>query len=258
MLRLKQVTKSFRLPYGTIIKAVDKLSLSIAKTDFAVVVGPNGAGKSTLFDLISGRSYVDSGQIFFNNMDITFRPAHKRSRYITLISQLRGAGLPRAMTVREAIRLALEAGRRPLGTSIDKCISERLEVLEPGLSRLLTNQIWHLSGGEYQLVALSVATILCEQSTDGLHIILLDEHVSQLAPKARDRVLRATTDLVNRQHLTALLATHSPVIATSLGNRQIVIANGRVVIDRSGADRINDVKDFREILLEVENNPKII
>ena len=205
MLRLEQVSKRFCLPYGTVINAVKDITLTLSRGDFAVVVGLNGAGKSTLFDLISGHLYVDAGQIYFNNANITFYPPHKRAKIITLISQMRGAGLPRAMTVKEVVQLAVETRNRARHSyqSVDIC--EKLEALEPGLSRIANSQIWHLSGGEYQLVALLIASILCEQSVGSPHILLFDEHISQLAPSARERVLRVTKELVNQHNLTAMM-----------------------------------------------------
>lgn len=253
MLDIKNLKKEFNLPYGSTLRAVDDLSVTLKKGDFAIVIGPNGAGKSTLFDLVAGRMFPDSGHILFEGRDITYHPPHKRSGSITLISQMRGAGLPKAMTVREVMRLALEMKRSSKSSSIDKKIISRLEDLEPGLSKIADNQVWHLSGGEYQLVALSVATVLCELSENGNHIILLDEHISQLAPDAKDRVLSATTDLIGRESITAMLATHSPDIAIRIGNRQIVMANGRIISDYSGGQVIKNVSVLRDVLQKAES-----
>ncbi len=61
-------------------------------------------------------------------------------------------------------------------------------------------------------------------------------------------MLRTTIELVNGQHLTAMLATHSPTVATSIGCRQIVLAEGRVVFGLAADQRINDPAKLREFL----------
>ena len=251
MLKIDQLIKKFPLPNGSVITALDGFSLTLSKGDFAVIIGPNGSGKSTLFDLIAGRSFANAGRILFDGRDITFTPPHRRASKITLISQSRGSGLPRAMTVREVIELALGTNGISKLKKTAKDVSTELDVLGPGLSGIIDNQIWYLSGGEYQLVALLIAVILCERSEDGNHVLLLDEHISQLAPDAKDRVLRVTTELIARKHLTAVLATHDPDVATVTGNRQLIIKKGKLDRDYSGEERIRDVADLRCIIKDI-------
>lgn len=250
MLTLSQINKWYYLPGGKRIKAVDCVSLTLDTGDFAVLVGANGAGKSTIFGIIAGLITADEGKITFNNEDITIIPPHKRARYLTLITQGRGGGLPRSMTVKEVINLALETYRASKWGTNKQEIIDRLEAIEPGLSQVSENQIWHLSGGEYQLVALVVAKILCELNENKNHILLVDEHVSQLAPAARDRVILATKKLVNEQHLVAILSTHSETVATSLGNRQIILEKGRIAYDFSGEKKLNNSTELRQLLCE--------
>ncbi|MGD0027254.1 MAG: ATP-binding cassette domain-containing protein [Xanthobacteraceae bacterium] len=249
ILNLHGISKTYLLPDEVVIKAIDNLSLELRRGEFAVIVGANGAGKSTLFDLLAGRTFPDSGRIVLASVDLTHTPPYERARYITLINQARGAGLPRTMTVREVMTLAL-ASATTRGRSKDSELSHerRLDSLETGLSRILDSQIWHLSGGEYQFVALAVAWIKCEGTQAGSHLLLLDEHVSNLAPLARERVLEATTRIVKDNALTAMIASHSLDIATNIGNRQIVLANGRIVADLSGNHRITEPTRLRALL----------
>jgi len=253
MIKINGLKKQYTLPDGSTIRAIDNVSIEINKGDFAVILGPNGAGKSTLFDLIVGRTFPDSGNVFLNDKDITFYPAHKRAKNITLISQDRGAGLPRAMTVNEVMKLALETIGDGNDREVKKYIKERLNGLGLGLSNIMNNQIWSLSGGEYQLVSLSIATILCEQTKDGNHLLLLDEHISQLSPSVRDKVISTTAELVKQNNLTVLLATHSPGLATAVGSRQIILAKGQVVHDLSKKERIDDFRLLENMLRNAES-----
>jgi putative ABC transport system ATP-binding protein len=215
MLKIDQLIKKFPLPNGSVITALDGFSLTLSKGDFAVIIGPNGSGKSTLFDLIAGRSFANAGRILFDGRDITFTPPHRRASKITLISQSRGSGLPRAMTVREVIELALGTNGISKLKKTAKDVSTELDVLGPGLSGII------------------------------------DEHISQLAPDAKDRVLRVTTELIARKHLTAVLATHDPDVATVTGNRQLIIKKGKLDRDYSGEERIRDVADLRCIIKDI-------
>jgi putative ABC transport system ATP-binding protein len=250
MLTLDNISKKYLIPGNRVIVAVDRLSLELTLGAFAVVVGANGAGKSTLFDLIVGHSSVDEGRILIGGVDVTTTAAHKRSRRVTLISQSRSASLPKALTVREVMRLAMESGGGCRNSRLDRACCEKLEGLERNLSRILNSQLWHLSGGEYQLVALAVATVLCEHDGKG-HLLLLDEHISQLAPAARDRVVAATVQLVRDRKLTTMLATHSASVAATLGNRQIVLSGGRIHADLTEERRITDADKLRALLVEI-------
>jgi putative tryptophan/tyrosine transport system ATP-binding protein len=81
--------------------------------------------------------------------------------------------------------------------------------------------------------------------------LLLDEHISQLAPCARDRVVAASVALVRERNLTTMLATHSPSIAAALGNRQIILNKGRIHADLTGDKRINDPDVLRKYLVKI-------
>ena len=82
MLRISHISKTFNP--GTIDskKALDDLSLDVAKGDFITIIGANGAGKSTLFNAIAGSFITDSGEIILDGSDITLMPEHKRSKLI--------------------------------------------------------------------------------------------------------------------------------------------------------------------------------
>lgn len=250
MLKLDGICKTFRLPNNRAVIALDNVTLQLDAGDFAVIIGANGSGKSTLFDLIAGKTYATYGKVSIKDVDITRMAPHHRSKYITLISQSRDAGLPRAMTVEEVLQLALERRGIKSQQRFISDITQKLDRLEPGLSKIIGTQVWNLSGGEYQLVALTVADAICEGHEDG-HLLLLDEHVSQLAPAARDRVVTATCELVRNKGITTMISTHSPSVATSIGNRQIILSEGRIYRDIKGNDIIRDPVILRGLLVGI-------
>jgi len=236
MLHIINVSKYFISPNKASIVALKKLDVHFRRGEFVVMLGENGAGKTTLFSVIMGLQYVDTGNVYINDTDITYLPDYLRSKYITLIHQGRGSGLPGSLTVYELLSLTFKFNfsKKPKKKFSRKEIFDRLDAIEPGFSRVIDMQVWSLSGGEYQLLNLVNVMIICEVSDVRERILLLDEHVSQLAPNARDRVLAMTKKIVDEYGLLAILSTHSEYVATSIGSRQIIMKNGSIVADYAG------------------------
>lgn len=111
MLTLTKLEKSFSTGSGYVHKALDGLSLNVEKGDFITIVGSNGAGKSTLFNAICGDFFVDRGRIALEGKDITYLPAHKRSRIIGRLFQDPLRGSAPNMTIEENLALAYTSGR---------------------------------------------------------------------------------------------------------------------------------------------------
>jgi len=216
------------------------------------MLGENGSGKSTFFRLVTGEVLPDSGEIWVNGDNVSHVPPHRRARFVTHIHQSREVGLPRALTVAEVMRLAIEAGRLELKGGIrDDEIAQRLETIRKGLSRIIREQVWHLSGGEHQLLSLAVAAALADSQTSGAHILLLDEHVAHLDPVSYDTVMESTSTLVRGKGMSAIMATHSCEMASSFGDRQVLLSHGRIVDSRSGADRLS-AKELKDVLVNIE------
>ena len=79
MLKIDSVNKTFDRGSVNEKRALQELSLSLAKGEFITVIGGNGAGKSTLINCISGVHDIDSGSIFLDGSDITFSPEYRLS-----------------------------------------------------------------------------------------------------------------------------------------------------------------------------------
>ena len=237
LLRLEHVSKTFSP--GTVHekKAVEDLSLALAKGDFVTVIGSNGAGKSTLFGAIAGSFFPDGGKILLDGEDITFLPEHRRSRQIGRLFQDPLKGTAPHMTIQENLALAYlrAAGRRsPLGIVGQKervFFRERLAALGLGLEDRMENPVGLLSGGQRQALTLLMATLVTPK------LLLLDEHTAALDPKTAAKVLDATERIVSKDHLTTLMITHNMKDAITHGDRLIMMYDGRIVIDVSGEEK---------------------
>ena len=230
MLKLDNVTKRF-FP-GTVNErvALDGLSLTLNEGDFVTVIGSNGAGKSTMLNVISGRYPVDGGKVLIGDRDVTKLGEHKRATWVARVFQDPMAGTAPHLTIEENLAIAFERGRtRGLGMAVTA--SKRAEyrvalaTLELGLEDRLQMRVGMLSGGQRQALSLLMATYVHPD------ILLLDEHTAALDPSRAELITRLTGEAVERNNLTALMVTHNMDQAITLGNRLIMMHEGRVVLE---------------------------
>lgn len=237
MLRLERIRKSFHP--GTVNEkcALQNLSLHLKKGDFATVVGSNGAGKSTLLNAVAGSFYVDEGSVFLNGKNITFLEEHKRSRLIGRLFQDPLKGTAPHMTIEENLALAfLRASRGSIPFSRisrkdQAFFREQLSLLDMGLEDRMKQPVGILSGGQRQALTLLMATLVAPQ------LLLLDEHTAALDPATADKVLALTKQIVEQNRITCLMVTHNMHQALEVGNRTLMMDDGRIVLDVEGQER---------------------
>lgn len=237
MLKISNISKTFNP--GTINekKALTDLSLHLVKGDFVTILGSNGAGKSTLFNAIAGTFPVDRGTITLDGKNITSLPDYKRSKFIGRMFQDPLKGTAPTMTIEE--NLALAYMRASSGTNPFSVISkadraefrQRLSQLGLGLEDRMGSPVGLLSGGQRQALTLLMATMVTPK------LLLLDEHTAALDPATADKVLTLTRQIVADHGITCLMITHNIPSALSLGNRTIMMKDGSIVLELSGAQR---------------------
>lgn len=238
MLRLENISKTFNP--GTINekKALDGLSLVLNNGDFVTVIGGNGAGKSTMMNAISGAWYLDSGNIYIEDVNVTNMQEHKRAAFLGRVFQDPMMGTAADMEIQENLALALRRGKlRGLKWGITKAekewFREELKILGLGLENRLTNKVGLLSGGQRQALTLLMATIRKPK------ILLLDEHTAALDPKTAKNVLELSDEIIRTHNLTTMMITHNMNDAIKYGNRLIMMNNGKIVFDVSGEEKKN-------------------
>lgn len=236
MLEISHITKVFNA--GTVNEkvAIDDLSLTINDGDFITVIGGNGAGKSTLLNSISGTYPLDSGKIIVDSEDVTRLPEYKRARFIGRVFQDPMTGTAADMWIEENMALAMRRGkRRGLGwaiTSKDRAyFKEMLQQLNLGLENRLSTKVGLLSGGQRQAITLLMATLQKPK------LLLLDEHTAALDPKTAAKVLDLTETIIKEHHLTSMMVTHNMKDAIRLGNRLIMMSDGKIIFDVSGEEK---------------------
>ena len=237
MLDVVKVSKTFNPGTVNEKKALCDVSLHLDRGDFVTVIGSNGAGKSTLFNMIGGTFFADSGRILLDVENITFRPEHKRSKYIGRMFQDPMKGTAPHLSIEENLALAfLRASEHmsPFSRVTKKereSFREKLAELGLGLEDRMKAPVGLLSGGQRQALTLLMATVVTPK------LLMLDEHTAALDPATAEKVLELTRRIVADQKITCLMVTHNIASALSLGNRTVMMNDGKIVLELAGKER---------------------
>ena len=246
MLVLQDLRKTFNA--GTIVekKALTGVDLTLRKGDFVTVIGGNGAGKSTMLNAIAGSFPIDRGTILLGGRDVTRLPEHKRAAFLGRVFQDPMMGTAASMNIEENLALAGRRGQyRGLRWGITarerEIYREKLSALELGLESRMGSKVGLLSGGQRQALTLLMATLKQPE------LLLLDEHTAALDPKTAEKVLNLTRRLIAENGLTALMVTHNMKDALALGNRMIMMHEGRIILDLDESQKAHmTVEDLLE------------
>ncbi len=227
--------------------ALQGVDLAVEPGSFVVVIGINGSGKSTLLNTIAGSIIPDRGTVRFAGRDVTHWPEHRRAAFIGRVFQNPFSGTAPHLSVAENLAIASQRGRRrgiipwDIGGARRARLTERLAAMDLGLEDRPDTPTGVLSGGQRQALTLLMATIVRPE------LLLLDEHTAALDPRSAEQVIRLTEATVKRDGLTTLMVTHSMYQAVRLGDRLLLMHQGRIVEDFAGTRkrrlRVEDLLD---------------
>ena len=236
MLKISHVSKTFNRGTVNEKKALTDICLHLDKGDFVTIIGGNGAGKSTLMNMIAGVYPIDCGTIFLDGVNISRQPEYKRAALLGRVFQDPMMGTAADMQIDENLALARRRGkRRGLSWGVTheerEDFHEALKRLGLGLEERMTAKVGLLSGGQRQALTLLMATL------QEPRLLLLDEHTAALDPKTAKKVLELTGEIVTGNSLTAMMVTHNMKDAISIGNRLIMMSEGRIIYDVKGEEK---------------------
>ena len=219
-LSLQHINKTY--PNG--FEAVKDFNLEIEDKEFIIFVGPSGCGKSTTLRMVAGLEEITSGVLKIG--DRVVNDVEPKDRDIAMVFQ--NYALYPHMTVYDNMAFGLKLRKVPKD-QIDKMVKEAAKILD--LDKLLDRKPKALSGGQRQALTLLMATLKKPK------LLLLDEHTAALDPKTAAKVLETTENIVNQDHLTTLMITHNMKDAIHIGNRLIMMNNGRIIFDVKGEEK---------------------
>ncbi|MDR1807141.1 MAG: ATP-binding cassette domain-containing protein [Propionibacteriaceae bacterium] len=247
MLELTDVHKTFFAGTVNERRALRGVNLHLDDGDFVTIIGSNGAGKSTLLNIIAGTMSVDFGTISINGRNVVKLAEHKRAAGIARVFQDPQAGTSPHMSIEENLAVAVTRGRtRFLHHGVSRTrkarFREELATLGLGLESRMTHRVGLLSGGQRQALSLLMASFTHPD------ILLLDEHIAALDPERAELVLGLTEKVIRESNLTALMVTHNMEHALRLGNRLLMMHEGRIVYELGPAEKagasVDDLLDM--------------
>jgi multiple sugar transport system ATP-binding protein len=204
-----------RKEYESGVVAVHGVDLHVEAGEFVVLVGPSGCGKSTTLRMVAGLETITSGTLTLGDRVVNDVPPAARD--IAMVFQ--SYALYPHMTVRENMAFALRLRKRPAAE-----VTQRVDAAAAtlGLTTMLARTPRQLSGGQRQRVAIGRA-IVREPS-----VFLFDEPLSNLDAALRGEMRRELAAIHRRLGATMLYVTHDQVEAMTLGDRIVVMHEGRV------------------------------
>ena len=209
--------------YGEETVALDGVSFDIPDGEFLVLLGPSGAGKSTLLRLLNGLTQPTSGRITIGDSDVVGTRSD-----VAMVFQMHY--LVESMS---AYKNALTGALNRTG-SVDSALSRydtaekelALEALQTvGLLDEAGQRAGSMSGGQQQRVGIARAL------TQDPQLLLADEPVASLDPKAAHDVMHYLKRAADERDLTSIVSLHQVNIAREFGDRFIGLRDGQVVFD---------------------------
>ncbi|TAH00220.1 MAG: ABC transporter ATP-binding protein [Sphingobacteriales bacterium] len=217
LIQLLSVTKNY---LDNIHSGVSQINLEIEQGQIVSIIGESGSGKSTLLKLIYGTLVPQTGQVFFNGVQIMgpdekLIPGHNHMKMVTQDLTLNIyakvydniAGLIPNINLTEKRELTLQT----------------MDFLR--ISHLADKRIVDLSGGEQQRVAIARAVITEPE------VLLLDEPFSQLDAILKKQLRDDVQRLAKYLNITVIMVSHDPVDGLSIADKMIILKEGKIICD---------------------------
>ena len=197
------------------VVALDALDLTIDDGELVAFVGPSGCGKSTVLRCVAGLERLTAGRVIIGDREVQELPPGKRD--VAMVFQ--SYALYPHLTVYKNLAFPLKERRVPKH-QLDAEVRRVAEMLE--LTNLLGRRPGQLSGGQRQRVAMGRALVREPLA------FLLDEPLSNLDAKLRTQMRSEIAAVHRRLGITSIYVTHDQVEAMTLGQRIVVMRDGRL------------------------------
>ena len=215
--------------------ALDDVSFTISEGEFVILLGPSGAGKSTMLRVLNGLTRPTEGSVRIGGEELSGNRSEVgmvfQEHYLIESKTAFGNALSGALSRNGLLRSALGMHAEP-----DKVTA--LEALQTvGLLDEAGQRAESMSGGQKQRVGIARALV---QEPE---VILADEPVASLDPKAARDVMRYLKKAATEQDLTTVTSLHQVNIAREFGDRFLGIRDGEVIFDGDADDLTMDEMD---------------
>jgi multiple sugar transport system ATP-binding protein len=195
------------------LKVLENLDLDVEEGEFIVLLGPSGCGKSTLLNAIAGLLDINTGQIWIDGDNVTWK--EPKDRHIGMVFQ--SYALYPRMTAEGNLTFGLKMARVPK-PEIERRVAAAAELLQ--IQPLLKRRPAEMSGGQRQRVAIGRALVR------DVHVFLFDEPLSNLDAKLRTELRVELKKLHHKLGSTMIYVTHDQIEALTLADRVAVMYGG--------------------------------
>jgi putative spermidine/putrescine transport system ATP-binding protein len=202
--------------FGDGTRALEPVSLDIARGETVVLLGPSGCGKTTLLRMVAGLETPDAGgRVYFNDADVTAVPIERRNVGMVFQSYALFPNMDVAQNIAYGLKFR--------GASPNQRKARVAELVAlTGIEGLEHRRIDQLSGGQRQRVALARAVAVRPS------VLLLDEPLTALDAALRERLRAELNQLLRALGITAIYVTHDQAEAMALGDRIVVMRKGTI------------------------------
>jgi putative ABC transport system ATP-binding protein len=224
-IRAENLCRHYRMG-GTLIRAVDNISLDVRTGEFVALLGSSGSGKSSVLNLIAGLDRPTAGSVIVRGRNLAQLSreelAHYRLHTVGMVFQ--SFNLIASMTVAENVELPLRFAEVERGKR-DTLAREALERV--GLQSRTNHRPSELSGGEQQRAALARALINRPQ------LLLADEPTGNLDSRTGTGIMNLVREFNRQLGMTVVMVTHERTLAERYADRLIFLADGKLVGNES-------------------------
>ena len=219
--RTESLVRHYRLGHST-IRAVDGVSLSIKKGEFAALLGASGSGKSTLLNLIAGLDRASSGSIAVEGQNLAELSqallAQYRRHTVGMVFQ--SFNLVATMNLAENVELPMRFAEVERGERSAR-VQEALNRV--GLGARMEHRPSEMSGGEQQRAALARALV------NRPKLLLADEPTGNLDSKTGTEIMNLIRELNQNMGMTVVMVTHERDLAERYASRLIFLGDGKLL-----------------------------
>lgn len=226
LIELKNLKKTYQKT-AIPVTAVNDVSLSVEKQEFAAIVGPSGSGKTTLLNLVGGLDKPTSGEIIVDDINITELSSNRliefRLQHIGFVFQ--AYNLVPVFTALENVEFIMQLQ----GVSKKERTARAMELLESvGLKEQIDRRPAQLSGGQQQRVA--VARALASRPS----FVLADEPTANLDKESAENLLEMMENLNKTYEMTFIFSTHDQRVIDR-AHRVVTLEDGVIKNDQQAA-----------------------
>ncbi|MBW9220801.1 ABC transporter ATP-binding protein [Methanothermococcus sp. SCGC AD-155-M21] len=207
------------------------IDVEVSSGKITTIVGPNGSGKSTFLKSLFGLTDIYSGNIIYDNKDITYIPPHEKTKMgISYLPQTNNVFTN--LSVIENLKIAGYVLKK---NELEERMNFALKVF-PELKDILNKKAGALSGGQRQMLAMATALVRKTK------LLILDEPTAQLSPKLAEVIFDKIVELRDDYNITPLLVEQNAKRALEISDVGYMFVSGKVAYGGSAKSLLEHEK----------------